>query len=165
MPDAQKSFLTPLLPKSGLLSNVVAYYGVKALSRYKNGTSVVDSLQSEITKMFNTSKIKSIHSKAHVSDLPRLNAITAPKAAIWMVPPPSGIRYPTDSTMIHAHRLRLGLNLEKSKQLRKCVCGFHLKNYSHFVLQVPERRRLDPKTQLNCKSCCRVHYKCRWNCR
>jgi len=90
--------------KSYLLSKVVAYYGVKAPAPYADGTLVVDNLQTEITKIHNKVKIKSVHTKAQDSDLPRLSAITAPKAAAWMVPPPSEIRYPADSHLLRSHK-------------------------------------------------------------
>ena len=110
-----------------------SFYAVGASVPSYDGTNVVDDLQKKLFKFLNRKKLLKLKINASSTDKARLVAVGAPKASAWMFPPPNGIRHPTNDTVRHAHRLRLGLKLCDSKQNRVCVCGQQLLSYTHFL--------------------------------
>merc|ERR1711954_633578 len=116
-----------------MLKDLLVYYGVEQPTPCDNGASVVEGMQHELTIWHHRLTLKRIKEGGRVVDSSRLVAAGAPKASAWMMPPPNGTMHPSDGTMRHAHRMRLGLHLLGGSQERRCECGTILQDLTLFM--------------------------------
>merc|ERR1711994_350362 len=88
----------------------------------KSGSLVVRQLQRQISTVYHTNLRVSLLNASGGRTRARLNALRAPLASAWMLPPPLGVAAASNKVCSHAHRLRLGLPLVDISGSRKCVC-------------------------------------------